>query len=74
MKLGEFREWTKDLPDNSELVFWDGGDAVSWYEANPEQIIPATPIHPDPVCVLDMGQQVELQFDLAIRTGIDDGC
>lgn len=71
MNLGEFREYTKNLPDDTELVIWENGD-VTWYEAEGRQIVPATPIHSSAVYVLEMGQQVELDFDLAIRTGIDE--
>lgn len=72
MTLGEFRERTKNLPDDTNLVIWENGDAT-WYEANVNQLVESNPIHVSPVYVLDMGQQVELEFDLAVRTGIDDG-
>lgn len=71
MNLGEFRERTRNLPDDTELVIWEDED-VTWYEANENAIVPATPIHQSPVYVFYMGQQVELEFDLAVRTGIDD--
>lgn len=71
MKLGRLRELTQNLPDNAEVVFWEDENAT-WYEANINQVVPATPIHPNPVLVLDLGQQVEMEFDLAVRTGIDE--
>lgn len=72
MNLGEFRRKTKDLPDNTELVVWDNDVGVSWFSVDEDQVIPTTPIHPNPVYVLEIGEQVELQFDLAVRTGIDE--
>jgi len=72
MNLGDFRERTSELPDNTELVIWNDEDAT-WYELNDYRLtVPATPDYPDPVFIMDAGQQVELQFDLAKRTGIDD--
>lgn len=73
MNLGEFRSRTNELPDNTELVIWDDL-GVTWNEMNVNQFIPATPIHPAPVCVVVAGQQIELEFDLAVRTGIDEEC
>lgn len=71
MRLSEFREKTAHLPDDAEIVLWEDGD-TTWYEVNIHQEIPANPIERYPVLVLDLGQRVELEFDLAVRTGIDE--
>lgn len=73
MRLDEFREKTAGLPDDTELVFWMDEDAT-WYEVvEHQELLPATPLHPYAVWVLEPGQGIEKDFDLAVRTGIDDG-
>lgn len=71
MNLGALRAIIKDLPDDTEVLIWDGNE-VTWFDVSDSEIIPATPIHPRPAFVLDTGECVELEFDLAVRTGVDE--
>jgi hypothetical protein len=64
MELGEFRKLTKNLPDNTEVTVCDGIDTFEVY--NHFGLYPPTTDYTT-LIMLDMGQIVELQFDLENR-------
>ena len=53
MTLKDFREWTKDLPDDA-VIYVDEGD-IEFVEVSPHGILPATADQP-PLIWLQMGQ------------------
>jgi hypothetical protein len=62
--LGEFREATKDLPDDAEL-FVDDGD-LQFYEVRFHGVLPPVLEHPH-VVWLDMGQVWNYERDIDHR-------
>lgn len=64
MTLGELREATKDLPDDTEIVL-QAGD-LDFYEARIDRILP--PVLEHPYCLsLVMGQPINIDLDMDAR-------
>lgn len=64
MTLKEFREWTKDLPDES-VIYVDEGD-IEFVEVRPRGILPATATQA-PLIWLEMGQTWTSEVDGHLR-------
>jgi hypothetical protein len=64
MDLKTFREKTKHLPDDTDIVVFDGVESFELHGS--VHIYPPVLEHPHLV-LLDMGGQVDLQFELDIR-------
>lgn len=71
MKLGEFRQLTKDLPDDTDLV-GDAGDAeFCEFRTEQTEILLPVGVLGHPFCVIvRMGQQVWVELDLDARRGM----
>lgn len=70
MNLGEFRELTKSLPDDYEIVA-SGGDP-RWYEVTLEDILHGIEGMMPGVVTLGEMQEVTEQFEIPMRLGLDD--
>lgn len=71
MNLGEFRQLTKDLPDDTDVI-GDAGDAeFSEFHTYQTEILPPVGVLGHPHCViLHMGQPVWVELDLDARRGM----
>lgn len=65
MTKAELLKLIKDLPGNSEITVCDGLDTFELHKTT-ASVYPANLCHPT-ILVLDMGQQVDADFDLDKR-------
>lgn len=71
VNLGQFKEWTKDLPDDAEIIL-NEGDIVEFYEATTGHILVPALEMPYAV-ILFMGQPVTLDQYLDERLDVHLG-
>lgn len=68
MTLGEFREATKDVPDDAEMVMDEGG--LEFYEIRVRTVLPPNGGYPHALW-LEMGQPITMDKDLHRRIDED---
>lgn len=64
MTLGEFREATKDLPDDAHIILHEGD--LDFHEASIDRILPPVLEHPYAIGLV-MGQPIGLDLDMDAR-------
>jgi len=70
MSLGEFRELTKDLPDDAHILVDDGD--LDFYEIRLRAVLPPVLDHPYAIW-LEMGQAWNIDLDMDARVDAEIG-